>query len=73
VAPPPLTATLSGLGKALNASRPHAGALVNRLVLAPKLAAANASCHNRTVVTPVPLPPPPPTFDDDMANVDVQW
>jgi len=42
-----------------------AGALVNRVVLAPKLAAANATCHNDTYAATPPPVVEPPTFDDD--------
>lgn len=39
------------------------GALVNRLVLAPRLNTANATCHNTSMrVAPIVEPP---TFDDD--------
>ena len=42
-----------------------AGALVNRAALAPKLAAANATCHNDTYAAAPPPVVEPPTFDDD--------
>lgn len=42
-----------------------AGALVNRVVLAPKLAAANGTCHNHTYAAAPPPVVEPPTFDDD--------
>ena len=56
------------IDKLLSPDSKHSGALVNSKLLAPKLAAANATCRNLTFA---PSPIVDPTFDDDMMDVDV--